>query len=65
MQFRSSCCAKAVHFYSRESGTAIPRLRAGGRLQAWRAGDGEAACPIRAVAAPGPLDPAEGLSRAA
>jgi hypothetical protein len=37
---------KAVHQYSRESVTAIPRIRAAGRVQAWRHGDGEAARPI-------------------
>jgi hypothetical protein len=40
--------AKASHQYRRESGTAIPRLRSAGRIQAWRAGDGEAAQPIYA-----------------
>ena len=37
---------KACHRYSRESVTAIPRIRASGRVQAWRAGDGEIARPI-------------------
>jgi hypothetical protein len=41
-------CAKAIHRYRRESVTAIPRLRAGGRIQAWRVGDGEAAKPVYA-----------------
>jgi hypothetical protein len=40
--------AKAAHRYRRESGTAVPRLRSAGRIQAWRAGDGEAARPIYA-----------------
>jgi hypothetical protein len=40
--------AKATHRYRRESVTAIPRLRAGGRIQAWRVSDGEAAKPIYA-----------------
>lgn len=43
--------AKAAHSYTRESATAMPRIRATGRIQAWRAGDGERACPIYAVQA--------------
>jgi hypothetical protein len=48
--------AKAVHHYSRESVTAIPRIRAAVKLQAWRAGDGEAARPIY-LPSPALLDP--------
>ena len=40
---------KAVHRYSRESLTAIPRIRADGRVQAWRHGDGEVAQPVFAL----------------
>jgi hypothetical protein len=43
--------AKAVHSNSRESATAMPRIRAAGKIRAWRAGDGERACPIDAVPA--------------
>jgi hypothetical protein len=58
--------AKAAHFYRRESATAMPRLRALGRIQAWRAGDGDQASPVRAVAPSGPAQPlAEELPHAA
>jgi len=43
--------AIAAHFYSRESVTAMPRIRAAGRVQAWRVGDGEHAQPIYAMVA--------------
>jgi hypothetical protein len=46
MKLQGRCRVKAVHQYSRESVTAIPRIRAAGRIQAWRHGDGEAAQPI-------------------
>jgi hypothetical protein len=46
---------KAVHQYSRESVTAIPRIHAAGRVQAWRHGDGEVAQPVFA-ALPRPRD---------
>ena len=58
--------AKAAHFYRRESATAMPRIRTLGRVQAWRAGDGEQARPVRAVAPAGPAQPlAEELPHAA
>jgi hypothetical protein len=46
MKLPWQCRVKAVHQYSRESVTAIPQIRAAGRVQAWRHGDGEAAQPI-------------------
>jgi hypothetical protein len=46
MQFSWERRAKAVHFYSRESVSAIPRIRAAGNVQAWRSGDGECANPV-------------------
>jgi hypothetical protein len=46
--------AKAAHFYHRESVTALPRIRALGRVQAWRAGDGEQARPISTAALSAP-----------
>ena len=54
MQVPWHCRAKAAHSYSRESATAMPRIRAAGKIQAWRAGDGERACPIYAVQARAP-----------
>jgi hypothetical protein len=47
MQLFRQCRATAFHAYSRESITAIPRIRASGRLQAWRAADAQASVPAR------------------
>jgi hypothetical protein len=44
--------ARAVRQYCRESVTAIPRIRAAGRIQAWRFGDGEVARPVYTVPPP-------------
>jgi hypothetical protein len=43
------CRATAFHAYSRESFTAIPRIRAGGHVQAWRAADAQVPGPVAGV----------------
>lgn len=49
MQLFRQCRATAFHAYSRESVTAIPRIRAAGHVQAWRAADAHAFGPAASV----------------
>jgi hypothetical protein len=52
MQLFRHCRAAAFRIYTRESVTAIPRIHASRRIQAWRADDGREAVPIAGVAPP-------------